>query len=88
MESLANLADSQLNTDLSFDRSAQDSETKRNTQLNKFSGFTEDTFNSQLDNLAGGYKSMDIKTKPKEETDTDGYYVCVFDFHLGVICKI
>lgn len=87
LESLANLADSQLNTDLSFDRSAQDSETRRNTQLNKFSGFTEESFNSNLDNLAGGYKSMDIKTKSKDETDADGYYVSIFNSHVRIFCE-
>lgn len=37
LESLANLADKQLDTNLSFDRSGVDTETHSNTQYNKFS---------------------------------------------------
>ena len=38
LESLANLTESQLNTDLSYNRNSQDfdSETERNTRFNKF----------------------------------------------------
>lgn len=86
---MANLADTQLNTDLSYGRSTtqQDSETRRNTQLNKFAGFTEDSFNSQLDNLAGGYKNLDLKPKiiSRDEADTEGYYVLIFHIMYSLL---
>lgn len=76
MESLANLTESQLNTDLAYGRPSSthvDSETRRNTQLNKFSNFTEDTFNRQLDDLSG-YKQSSPDKIVKGDTETD-YYV-------------
>uniref|UniRef100_A0A182Y304 Calponin-homology (CH) domain-containing protein n=1 Tax=Anopheles stephensi TaxID=30069 RepID=A0A182Y304_ANOST len=41
LESLANLTERQLNTDLTYDRSTLDNQTEKNTQFNKFSLGTE-----------------------------------------------
>lgn len=76
MESLANLAETQLNTDLTYERSTADSETRRNTQLNKFASYSEEHFNSELDKMVGAPKHIDLKPNIviKDEVDSERYY--------------
>lgn len=71
LESLANLTDKQLDTSLSFDRSAVDTETHSNTQYNKF-GLSDSSFKERSEKFVSKTHSNDFAYASKFVPIDDG----------------